>query len=186
MFTGEKVAQMSAYFMDKEAASQMAVLKLVKLLYLADRESIDRFDEPISFDYMVSMEHGPVLSRTLDLINGFARNRNADQWDAWISDRESHNVSLRKSASRDQLDHLSDADIEVLAAVWDKFGHMDKWEIRNYTHEYLDEWSDPEGSSKPISETELLLTLGRSEEEANEIARTIREQRELDRVISQA
>ena len=185
MFTGEKVAQMAAYFMDKEAKPQMAILKLVKLLYLADRESIDKHDEPISFDYMVSMEHGPVLSRTLDLINGFVKDANADQWDAWISAREAHNVALKKSASRDRLDHLSDADIEVLAAVWDKFGHMDKWEIRNYTHEHLDEWSDPEGSSMPISEIELLLALGRSEDEANEIAQAICEQRQLDRVISQ-
>ncbi|MCY4156190.1 MAG: hypothetical protein OXF66_01955 [Gammaproteobacteria bacterium] len=64
---------------------------------------------PISFDYMVSMEHGPVLSRTLDLINGFVKDRNGDQWDAWISGREAHNVALKKSASRDCLDHLSDA-----------------------------------------------------------------------------
>ncbi|MCY4137870.1 MAG: hypothetical protein OXF56_06350, partial [Rhodobacteraceae bacterium] len=68
---------------------------------------------------------------------------------------------------------------------WDKFGHMDKWEIRNYTHEHLDEWSDPGGSSMPISEIEVLRALGRSEDEASEIAQAICEQRQLDRVISQ-
>lgn len=82
MFTGETIAQMAAYFMDKEEERQMEVLKLIKLLYLADRESVDRYGEPISFDKMVRMVHGPVLSRTLNLINGFVRGKDAAQWDA--------------------------------------------------------------------------------------------------------
>ena len=186
MFTGETIAQMAAYFMDKEEERQMEVLKLIKLLYLADRESVDRYGEPISFDKMVSMDHGPVLSRTLNLINGFVRGTDAAQWDAWISDRDSHRVSLKKNASRDRLDHLSDADIEVLEAVWDEFGHMNKWQIRDYTHEHLDEWRDPDGSSVPISEVQLLRALGRSKEESKEIAQAICEQRGIDQIISTA
>ena len=133
---------------------------------------------------MVSMDHGPVLSRTLNLINGFETGKDAAQWDAWISDRDSHRVSLKKSVSRDQLDHLSDANIEVLAAVWDEFGHMSKWQIRDHTHDCLDEWCDPQGSSVPISEVELLRALGRGKKEAREIAQAICEQREVDHVIS--
>lgn len=45
---------------------------------------------------------------------------------------------MKKNASRDRLDHLSDADIEVLAAVWDEFGHINKWQIRDYTHKRLE------------------------------------------------
>lgn len=185
MFTGEKTAQMAAYFMDKEEKRQIEILKLIKLLYLADRESTDRYGEPISYDKMVAMDHGPVLSRTLDLINGFVSDDDGAQWDAWISDRRSHSVALRRSAAREHLDQLSDADIEVLSAIWKRFGQLSKWQIRDYTHDHLSEWSKPEGTSHPISEYRLLRALGRSEREARETAAVIREQRQLNYTVSQ-
>ena len=171
--------------MSKEDERQIKILKLIKLLYLADRESIDRFGEPISYDKMVSMDHGPVLSRTLDLINGCVSGNDGAQWDAWISDRKSHSVALKKIAARDCLDQLSDADIEVLSAVWDQFGQMGDWEISEYTHDHLGEWRDPRGSSLPISEYRLLVALGRDAQEAKEIAGDIREQRKLNRIVSE-
>ena len=186
MFTGEKAAQMAAYFTDKEKWRRISILKLLKLLYLADRESVDRYGEPISFDRMVSMDHGPVLSRTYNLIEGMERGKDADQWSAWISSRANHIVGLKKKVTRDRLDHLSDADIEVLATVWDQFGHMSRWQIRDYTHEHLGEWQDPEGSSLPIDDVSLFLALGRNEQEAQEAARLIDEQRGLNHAISTA
>ena len=185
MFTGEKAAQMAAYFTDKEKWRRISVLKLVKLLYLADRESIDRYGEPISHDRIVSMKHGPVLSQTLDLINGRGKENDDSQWDAWIYPRKYNHVSLKKSAKRDHLDQLSDADIEVLSAVWEKFGKMGWWQIRNYTHDHLSEWQKPVGAPNLISEYQVLRALGRSKPEASAIAEDIREQRQLNRVVSE-
>ena len=142
MFTGEKIAQMAAFFTSQEGGD-IYVLKLMKLLYLADRESIDRYGVPISYDRMISMDHGPVLSSALNLTNGFLTGPAAEQWDAWISDRADHRVSLLRDATRGNLDHLSDADIEVLEVVWDNFGQMTRYEIRDYTHRELGEWRDP-------------------------------------------
>ena len=174
---------MAAFFMDKENPRQIPILKLVKLLYLADRESIDRYGEPISYDKIVSLDHGPVLSRTLDLINCFVGDKDGAQWDAWISPRKANCVSLKKSATRNHLDQLSDADIEVLAFVWNQFGQMSRWEIRDFTHDQLGEWRDPRGSSLPISEFRVLRALGRNEQEAKEAARLIDEQRGLNHAI---
>ena len=42
--------------------------KLVKLLYLADREHFRRFGRPITFDRYVAMEFGPVASIAYDLV----------------------------------------------------------------------------------------------------------------------
>lgn len=183
MFTGEKIAQMAAFFMNKEGG-EIDILKLMKLLYLADRESIDRYGEPISYDRMISMDHGPVLSTALNLTNGLLSGPDAEQWDAWISDRANHRVSILRDATRESLDHLSDADIEVLEAVWAQFGQMTKWEIRDYTHDKLGEWRNPNGSSLPINAIDLLRELGRSDEESIAIAQDIREQREIDTQIS--
>ena len=184
MFTGEKIAQMAAFFADKQGG-EIDILKLIKLLYLADRESVDRYGAPISYDRMISMDHGPVLSRALNLINGCLSGQDAEQWDSWISDRARHRVSLNhREVTRENLNHLSDADIEVLEAVWEQFGPMTKWEIRDYTHDELGEWRDPHGGTLPISEFDLLRELGRSDEESEAISQDIREQREIDALIS--
>lgn len=183
MFTGEKIAQMAAFFIEKEGA-EIEILKLMKLLYLADRESIDRYGEPISYDRMISMDHGPVLSSALNLTNGLLSGPVAEQWDSWISDRADHRVSILQEVTRENLDHLSDADLEVMDAVWVQFGQMTKWEIRDYTHNELGEWRDPKGSSLPINAIDLLRELGKSDEESESIAQDIREQREIDAQLS--
>jgi uncharacterized phage-associated protein len=45
----------------------MSLLALTKLLYLGEWLSLQRFAEPLTGDELVSMQHGPALSRTLDL-----------------------------------------------------------------------------------------------------------------------
>lgn len=174
---------MAAFFADKEGGT-IAVLKLVKLLYLADRESLRRYGEPITYDSPVSMPKGPVLSRSLDLINGFERGAPAAQWDEWMKDRAGHDVQLKRHFERDDLDELSDADVEVLEAVWDAFGHMDKWTLSDWTHDNCAEWNNPHGSSAPIDEAHRLIAVGKSHEEAAAFAREIQAERALDKLLA--
>ena len=68
-FNEAKATQAAACLL-KLRGGQMSYLKLVKLLYLADREALLRWDRPITTDRYVSMDNGPVLSRVLNLING--------------------------------------------------------------------------------------------------------------------
>jgi len=178
MFTGKKIAQMAAFFADRQGGA-IDTLKLVKLLYLSDREAVDLHSAPISFDRMVSMPHGPVLSTALNLVHGDVNGATADDWSDWISDCRNHQVELRKPAERHELDELSNQDLAVLDRVWSRFGHMSKWEIRDWTHEHLPEWRDPKGSSFPIGDRDLLQALGRTEADSERIAEDWREQREL-------
>lgn len=145
-FNARKAAQVVAFFADKEGG-KINVLKLAKLVYLADRAFMAEYDSPILHDQLVSMEHGPVNSITLNLINGLVES--AD-WDAFVTDRERHDVGAARAIEPGILDELSEAELEVLNAVWARFGHMDPYAIRDYTHEYCPEWEDPEGSSAPI------------------------------------
>ncbi|MGA9893403.1 MAG: type II toxin-antitoxin system antitoxin SocA domain-containing protein, partial [Xanthobacteraceae bacterium] len=69
-----KAAQITAFFAKKEGGS-IAVLKVAKLLYLADREFMAAYDLPMLFDELVSMPHGPVTSNTLNYINGMEEQR---------------------------------------------------------------------------------------------------------------
>jgi len=151
-YNARKAAQTIAFFAMKNGALPLAVIKAVKLVYLADRESIRRFGFPIQDEARVSMPHGPVNSETYSMING-EYDPAASGWADFVRDKEDHNLSLaRPDLTEDDLDELSDADIEVLNSVWDTFGNMGKWEIRDWTHVQANvpEWEDPGRSSLPI------------------------------------
>jgi len=145
-FNSKKAAQLAAFFCDKQGGS-IPVLKLVKLIYLADRQFMAECGLPITNDHHVSMEHGPVNSLTYDLIGGSIE---TDDWSDLISVRNGHDVSLSRQLTEDDDDELSDAEIDVMIGVWDRFGHMNKYDVRDWTHKNCPEWEDPQGSSSPI------------------------------------
>jgi uncharacterized phage-associated protein len=182
MFNERKVAQMAAYFLG-ERGGRMSLLKLMKLLYLAERESLRLYGLPMSGDHVVAMDHGPVLSQTLNLMNGTIE-PTADGWPEWVSDREDYEVSLAKpSLSRDDLDELSDADVEILKNVWEEFGTMTRWKIRDYTHQHCPEWQDPHGSSLPITYEQIFVALHHSHEAARQLAARIEDEQTIDRLF---
>lgn len=180
MFNEAKSAQMAAYFLQKGAGS-MKYVKLLKLLYLADRESMRVTGDSISGDHFVSMPHGPVLSRTYELINHSA---SSETWDALIASDRNWKVKLRKPISRGDLDELSDRDIAILKDIHGKFGSMETWTLCDWTHEHCGEWQDPNGSSFPIKPEEIFRAVGCSAAEAGKRAARYNERRELDRVLS--
>ena len=170
LFNEKKAAQAAAFLLF-QAGQPMSVLKLTKLLYLAERRSFERFGSPIIGDRLVSMQHGPVLSATYDHMNGALESAEGG-WESWIADRAGHDLDLRdRAALRDpahDLLELSDADEEILADVWRQFGQMTGWELRNWTHRNCPEWKDPEGSMIPMKFEELFAALKYSPEQTRE------------------
>jgi uncharacterized phage-associated protein len=177
-----KAAQVTAFFAQKQGGS-IELLKVAKLLYLADREFMAAYDFPILFDELVSMPHGPVTSNTLNYINGMEGQQ--DHWGDFVVARAGNMVGVaRPEMSFDELDELSDAEVHVLETVWDKFGHMSPWQLRNYTHRNCPEWENPHGSSNPIPYERVLKFLGK--ESSSEIAEEIDSIRSLDKFLAHA
>lgn len=178
MYTARKAAQMAAFFTRKNGGT-INVLKLTKLLYLGDRESIARFGLPITFDYAVSMPQGPVLTRVLDLTQGAGNERDQSQWNEWISDRDMYDVGLHRDFLIEDLDQLSEADIEVMEKVWGDFGQMSHWALRDYTHTHLPEWEDPNGSMIPMDEVHRVGAIIGNDDEAKKLAEEIEAMRQF-------
>ena len=155
-FNCKKAAQVAAFFCDKQEGA-IPVLKLVKLIYLADRHFMSECGFPITNDLHYSMPHGPVNSLTYDHMCGV---KESDEWDALISDRANHEVSLARELLEDDDDELSDAEIDAMNAVWTRFGGMNKYEIRDWTHKNCPEWENPHGGSTPIPISRTLGYLG--------------------------
>jgi uncharacterized phage-associated protein len=183
MFSERKAAQVAAFFLRQVPGLRMAHLKLMKLLYLADREAIRVSSWPILGDRLVSMPHGPVLSQTLDLMDGNVESQPGG-WEHWISDKEDHELSLQEAQEAAPLDELSPAELDVLKTVWAKFGGMGKWQIRDWTHEHCPEWQDPKGSSLPISYEALARAVGFDKSSAEELAARIQAEQEIDRLFA--
>lgn len=183
MFSEEKTAQIAAYFLLRRGG-QMSYLKLMKLLYLADRESMSRYDEPMTGDSWVSMSKGPVLSTVLELLQGGSR---TGVWEQWVAQAQTqHEVFLARQVlnEEDDFDELSPADQDILEAVWSAHGHKNRWQLVEYTHTHCAEWHDPFGSARPISPQSVFMALGRNEEEANELAKEIFQKRQQQEFLA--
>lgn len=183
MFQERKVMQIAVFFLAKTTERRMSHLKLMKLLYIADRKAVSVIGMPISGDCLVSMPHGPVLSMTLDLMNGNTKSQPGG-WDDWISAKKNHEVSLRKRIALPDLDELSQSELQVLESVWNEFGKMDQWQIRDWTHHNCHEWVDPKGSSSPISYHSLARAIGFDEDRAVGLEAFIQSQREIDNIFA--
>jgi len=180
MFGIEIAGQMAAWFLHKQEGP-MPHLKLMKLLYIAERTSLQKNGYPVIGDRLVSMDHGPVLSNTYDHMKGMEFACPDNGWSKWVSPVQEYKVSLAREYNPKDLDFLSEATLEILAEVWDNFGYMDQWEIRDHTHGFP-EWQDPSGSSQKITYKELLDALEYGERSA-EIAEELEAQQQVRKAL---
>lgn len=141
----------------------------MKLLYLSERSSIETFGLPIICDKIIAMRNGPVLSKTLDIINIGSENKN--YWSQFISDRQGHNISIKSDTN--SLSNLTSNDKQILNEIWAKFGQKSQWELVDYTHTYCPEWTDPGHSTQIIKYSKLFNTIGLTSLEENTIAQSL-------------
>jgi uncharacterized phage-associated protein len=173
-FDEQKVTEAAVQLL-RLAGGRMGKLRLMKLLYLADRESLDRNDRPISGDRYYSLPHGPILSRTLDIINGTEA---APAWETCL-DLQGSKVLLVHEIEPDALSRI---EIDILRAVHERFkGHSDA-ALRSHTHR-LPEYQDPECSRIPIGVPRILCALRKSEDEVEDVRQAAEVEAEFRRVF---
>jgi uncharacterized phage-associated protein len=181
-FNDRKAAQVGAYFLRK-AGGTLPHMKLMKLMYLANRAQLEKYAQSLYGDSMSSMDYGPILSQTLNLINGTQSSK--DGWKHWISDRANYKVKLvREFSKREELDEISNAEIDTLKAIWKQFGKLDQFQLSDYCHENCGEWTHPQGSSTPIAYEDVLRAVGWKKQPAKRAAEDIESQQRLDRALA--
>jgi uncharacterized phage-associated protein len=157
-FNEPKTTQAAARLL-KLRGGEMSYMKLVKLLYIVDREALVRWGRPVTTDRYVSMDRGPILSRTLNLITEGRRPGEEGVWDEFISEPKDYRVRLLKDAP---VDELSDAETALIDEVFAKHGRLSRWELVDLVHTFP-EWQDPNGSALPITYRDILRASGKTE-----------------------
>ena len=183
MFSPLKSAQIAAFFAHMEGGT-INIVKLMKLIYLADRASMDEFGFPVSYDKWSSLNHGPVPSQILNLANAGTNS----EWSAWMSRRVDKYFIQTKvdDLNMDDLMELSLSDADILKEVWGEFGSFRTWDLVDFTHDNCEEWVFPDGKSYPIHAEEMLEALGRTRDVAKEQSQALRDQKHLDEVFKNA
>jgi len=176
-FDEAKATQVASRLLEK-SGGQMSHLALVKLLYIVDREALARWGRPVSGGEYYSMPHGTVISPVVDLM------RRIEGWDEptfWTRHltKMDNEMKLKEPAGEDEL---SDAEIALVDEIFEKFGKLSKWELRDLTHEF-GEWHDPHGSSIPIGIDEVLHHVGKPAEQIIEIIDELNELQKVNALI---
>ncbi len=151
-FDNRKATQAAAFILRQAGDKGISKGKLVKMLYAADRRQMKRIGKPITGDRLVAMEHGPVLSKILDYVDGDVVNA---YWATYIEKANPHNHHVHLKADA-PTDLLTEKEKEALTTAYEFFKDMSWDDVRNYCHKNFKEWTDPNGSSKAIDHEDLL------------------------------
>jgi len=176
MYNQVKATQMAARFVEL-AGGPVNYVKLLKLMYLADRAMLTRHGKPVTYDRWVRMKHGPVLSATYDLIKGSP----PGYWGAHLQT----NGFCVERVAESGTDDLSPAEQDAILDTFMEYGRFDTWALRDITHG-LDEWQDPGSTSVPLTYREVLEVEGLGADEVAAVLENIAAQDVMDRVLQAA
>ncbi len=149
-FNFGRTLQSSAYLLRLDG-KRMSYLRLLKLLYIADREWLAETGESITGDRAFAMKYGPVLTSVYDFIKGHGSK--AGLWDDFIH-TEGYAVELVADPGRDEL---SKAIVVKLAEVTERYRNLDEFELSELTHGFPEWAKSYQGSASPIPWQEMLM-----------------------------
>jgi len=140
--------------------------KLIKLLYLADREALRLWDSAITKDSYALLHQGPILSGLYDFIKGeYGDRADQAQWNAFFMRDGYDLIAIHKSEL--PKDELSPREMEIIDSTEKKYRGWDYRKLIELLHDKskYPEWEDPGETSLPLSLENVLRALGRSEEQ---------------------
>jgi uncharacterized phage-associated protein len=176
-FKSAKVIQAAAVLLDRERSRQMSYYRLLKLLYIADREHLRLTGRPIVGGRAVAMKAGPLHSAAYDLVKG-----THPDYAAWADHFfvEGRNIEMRHHPGNGEL---SKREIQTLLAVAKEFEELDDDDLGTLTHsypEYTECFKPGTSSTIPLAAIVNAVGYGDDREAILQDAETVRS---LDRMF---
>lgn len=156
-----KAAQATHFLMNQAASDPHSVdgnkyLKLVKLLWAADRHGLRNFGRGVTNDHYSALSFGPVASGTYDLIKACDPNNTTISWAAeadanfWREHFEKRRDYSLEIIGDPGSGYLSRADVMMLERAYESFRTAPRFDMSNDISHVYPEWGTA-WKSKPIS-----------------------------------
>jgi len=173
----DKLIQVVGHMLSLNGGS-LNYTKLIKTIYLADKECLRRYDYTITGDTYSSCKNGPVLDKLYDLIDGHGSKEERAKWCIFFrrSDYELEQIQATGDGE------LNDAEIETLNHIDSEYKDKDYRYLINEKNKsrLYPEWQHPstKGAGKlkellPIRD--ILRHLGKSKDEIDYVLNDMRE-----------
>lgn len=173
VFDERRAVQACAVLMAHRPDHRENYTKILKLLYLADREALLESGRTITGATYVCMTHGPVLSEVYDCITDIPSPDSI--WDTHIV-KEGFDIRIVKDPSDDDL---SEYEVDVLSRLAEKYASATFGRMIDIVHE-LPEWHDPKPNKvRPLPAERILRA---SKAEIRDIDALINQRTYLNRV----
>lgn len=157
---------------------RMDRVRLLKLLYIADREALAETGKPIVGGRLVAMKNGPLHSEVYDLVK--SEHEGYEEWNRFFRN-DGHVVTCLSDPGRLQL---SPYEIDKLTDVSERHVGRDTWAVAEVTHQFP-EWQrfHRPGTSCTIPLEALLAELGFTDEEVREVVHDAEMQQRLHALL---
>jgi uncharacterized phage-associated protein len=159
----------------------MGYLRLLKLLYLADREHLRTAHRPIVGTRTVAMKNGPLHSEVYNLVKG--EHIDDPLWSDHVR-KQGYQIELVKDPGRSGL---SAAEVRTLSDTFERYASMGEWDLVEVTHDfpewlknYPDESAD---TSCTIPFDDLLEAVGLRGEKRRAVLNALREEADMNRLF---
>lgn len=152
-YNPKKATQAVAYLVHL-GGGRIGLWRMLKLVYLFDRESLVETGSTVTGDALDNLPHGGTPSRIYDNTKSRRDDRCKDAvWKEYLTESVNDEVSLRNANF--PTDELSEFERGVIEQIWERFGNLSQRELYNFVHA-LPEFKDPKGSSVSIDPEEIL------------------------------
>lgn len=141
-FDNQKAIEVILYIANRR--KDPTIRDILKLIYLADKTSLENYGRFVTGDRYFAMEQGPVASNTYDILKE-ARSSNDF---GFLVEHRFHLKPLRDA----DTDELSESDIFCLDQIIQAFGHFPSWKLLEEAHDDTWEniWQTATAKSVPI------------------------------------
>lgn len=170
VFNEGKAAEAASYLLSLSGGT-MPYMKLLKLLYIADRRYLSQYHASITTDFYYSLPKGPVATAIFDCIKHPEDFPQDSPWNESIAtDQPNYSVILKRPF---RPSWTSECERDLLKEVYNEYKNEDQFSLSELTHSFP-EWKDPEGSRIPLFIEDILEKTIPDEEERKEALDDIR------------
>lgn len=166
-FQARKSTQAAAFLL-KLCGEKKDKYLLLKMIYLADRAALEKWNISITGDQPHSMELGPVPSNIYDFTKGAIRFGTV-----WSDSIETENRDTLVLKNDPGTDELSEDEMNLLREIFERFKNYSFKDMKDFCHA-LPEYDHSVGrGSRPISFPTMMSAVGKSADDIDHISKTI-------------